>query len=73
MATLTLKRICPFMDMTIYVPYEGDIEGENIGSLMYSPLLHIFSPDSKKILEELGYNIDELKINVIEIEYKNRK
>ena len=70
MKTLTLKRISPFMEISIYVPYEGDIDGENIGSLMYSPLLHVFSPDSKKVLEELGYNINELKINVIEFEYK---
>ena len=70
MKTLTLKRVSPFMEISIYVPYEGDIDGENIGSLMYSPLLHVFSPDSKKVLEELGYNINELKINVIEFEYK---
>lgn len=54
--------------MTIYASYEGDIDGENIGTLMYSPIFFDFSPESKKILEELGYNIDELKINVIKFE-----
>lgn len=55
--------------MTIYASYDIlYIDGEKTGTLIYTPLLHILSPESEKDLKELGYNINELKMNVIEFE-----
>ena len=70
MITLNLKRILPFMETFICGNnvYDGEIDGKSIGIIGYNVISKELNPESKDRLKKLGYNIDELNINVIEIE-----
>lgn len=72
MITLNLKRILPFMETFICGNnvYNGEIDGKGIGIIGYNVISKELNPESKDRLKKLGYNIDELKINIIEFDYE---